>query len=97
MVFNSGIKVALDLYYTVPDQAVSVFTAVEAVLLGLGFAYGDIIGGLWLIMISLIALKGNVFKRGLNYLGILIGFIGIVSIIPILNDLAGAFGILLII
>lgn len=97
MVFNSGIKVAVDLYPVDPIQAVSVFSAVEAVSLGLGFAYGEIIGGIWILMISLIALKANVFKKGLNYLGMFIGVLGIVSIIPILNDLAGAFGILQII
>ncbi len=97
MVFNSGIKVAVDLYAIDPVQAVSVFTGVEAVSLGLGFAYGEIIGGLWIFTISLIALRGNVFQKGLNYLGLVIGIIGIISIIPMLNDLAGLFGILLII
>jgi len=97
MVFNSGIKVAVELYITNPVQAVSVFSAVEAVSLGLGFAYGEIIGGLWILTISLICLKNNVFQKGLNYLGLAIGVIGIISIIPILNDLAGLFGVLLII
>lgn len=97
MVFNSGIKIVVDLYKVDPVQAVSVFSGVETVSLGLGFAYGEIIGGLWVLTISLIALKGNVFKKGFNYLGLTIGVIGIISVIPILNDFAGAFGVLQII
>lgn len=97
MIFNTGIKVVLDLYSTDPVQAVTVFLGIEAVSLGIGFAYGEIIGGLWVLMISITALKGKVFQKGLNYLGIFIGLVGIISIIPIINILTGVFGILLIV
>ncbi|MDA3932372.1 MAG: DUF4386 family protein [Tenericutes bacterium] len=97
MIFNSGIKVAVELYVTDPAQAVTVFTSVEAVSLGLGFAYGEIIGGLWILLISIIALRANIFNKGLNYFGIVIGVVGIISIITILNDIAGLFGVLLIV
>ena len=97
MIFNTGIKVVVDLYSTDPDQAVNVWLGIEAVSLGLGFAYGEILGGLWILMVSIIALKGSIFKKGLNYLGIFIGLVGIISIIPILNAITGVFGILLIV
>lgn len=97
MVFNSGIKVTADLYAVDPIQALYVFTGVEAVSSGLGFGYGEILGGVWILLISLTALKENAFKKGLNYLGLVIGVIGIISIIPMLNDLAGVFGVLQII
>ncbi len=97
MVFITGIKVTVDMYTVNQVEATTIFTAIETVSLGLGFAYGEIMGGLWILTISIIALNGKAFQKGLNYLGIVIGGIGILSIIPALNEIGGLFGVLLIV
>lgn len=48
---------------------------------------------MWTLLISLAALQAGVLPKFLNYLGLFIGAVGIVSILPGLTDLVGIFGI----
>jgi hypothetical protein len=60
---------------------------------GLGNGNGEILGGLWTLLISLAALRAGGLSKGLNILGLITGAVGIFSIIPGLTDLTGAFGL----
>lgn len=88
MVFNVGMGVVADLYATDPGQATAVWTAIDAVANGIGGGV-ELLGGLWTLLVSLAALRAGVFGKGLNYLGILVGIAGTMTIIPALGELGG--------
>lgn len=86
MVANIGAGVVVDLYGQNPAQAVSVWLAIEPVADGLGGAI-EIVGGLWVLLLSWAALRAGEFPKALNYLGLVIGAAGTLSAIPFLKDL----------
>ncbi len=92
MVANAGIAPVVALYGKDPAQAASTWLAIESVANGLGGANGEILGGLFALLISWAAVQVNGLPKGLNYLGILVGLAGIISTVPGLSDLSGLFG-----
>ena len=98
MVANAGLDAIVPLYAKDPAQAALTWQGIEAVSHGLGFGNGDILGGLLTLLVSLAALRTGELPKGLNILGLLVGAVGILSIIPGLTELmAGIFGLGLII
>lgn len=79
-----------DLYSKNPAQAEIVWVALMAVENGI-VSGNELIGGLWILMISWIALRHGRLRRALNYVGLIIGLAGIVSIIPPLTEVAATF------
>lgn len=92
MVSNAGIAPVVGLYDQDPAQAAVVWLGIESVANGLGGANGEILGGLWTLLVSWTALRAGKLSRFLNYLGVGVGAVGIISTIPGLKDLAGIFG-----
>jgi hypothetical protein len=97
LVFNFGAAAVIDLYDKSPVQAVSAWQAIEPVAEGLGSAQGELLGGLWVLLISLAALRTAALPKALNWLGILIGTAGIISVIPVLLEARYIFGLLQIV
>ena len=94
MVSNAGIAPVVALYAKDPAQAALTWQGIETVANGLGNGNGEILGGLWTLLVSLAGLRTGGLPRSLNILGILVGVVGIISIIPGLTDLmTGAFGL----
>ena len=94
MVANAGIAPVVALYAQDPAQAALTWQGIEAVANGLGNANGEILGGLWTLLVSLAALRAGGLPKGLNLLGLVVGAVGIISIIPGLTDLlTGVFGL----
>ena len=94
MVANAGLDVIVPLYAKDPAQAALTWQGIEAVSHGLGFANGDILGGLLTLLVSLAALRAGGLPKGLNMLGLLVGAVGIISIIPGLTEMmVGIFGL----
>lgn len=93
MVSNAGIRPVIALYASDPAQAAITWQGIEAVTGGLGNGNGEILGGLWTLLVSLAALRAGGLSKGLNILGLIAGTVGILSIIPGLTDLTGAFGL----
>lgn len=93
MVANAGLSVVVPLYAKDPAQAALTWQAIEVVADGLGNANGEILGGLFTLMISLGGLRTGGIPRGLNLLGLGVGALGIVTLVPVLTDLAGVFGL----
>jgi len=61
---------------------------------GLGNSNGEILGGLLTLLVSLAALRAGGLPKGLNLLGLLVGAVGIISIIPALTEMmTGVFGL----
>ena len=92
MVANAGIAPVVALFGKDPAQAALIWLAIESVANGLGGANGEILGGLMTLLISWAALQVSGLPKWLNYLGILVGVVGLISTVPGLGDLAGLFG-----
>jgi Domain of unknown function (DUF4386) len=92
MVIINDLKVVTNLYNQDPTRATSVYLALSAVEEGLGGAI-ELPGGLWIILVSCIALASNRLPRFLNYLGILVGMAGIATLIPNLDNATYIFGL----
>lgn len=93
MVANAGIAPVVALYATDPAQAALTWQCIEIVAAGLGNANGEILGGLWMLLVSLAALRAGGLPKGLNIIGLLVGAVGIITLIPALNALTGVFGL----
>ncbi len=93
MAANAGLTTIVALYAKDPTQAVLTFQAMESITNGLGNANGEILGGPLTLLVSLAALWTGGLPKGLNTLGVLVGSVGIITIIPALNDLVGVFGL----
>jgi hypothetical protein len=92
MVFNIGMETVLDLFGKEPAQAESVWLAVNSVHLGLGGG-NEIVGGLWVLLLSWAALRAGGLPRALNYLGVLCGVAGILTLVPALEMIGLIFGL----
>jgi hypothetical protein len=93
MVANAGLATIVPLHAVDPAQAASTWQGIEAVANGLGNANGEILGGFWVLLISLSALRASGLPKALNFLGLVVGVVGIITIIPGLTDLVGVFGL----
>ena len=93
MIANAGIAPVVALYAEDPSQAALTWLGIETVTNGIGNGNGEILGGLWTLLISWAALRAGGLPKGLNFLGLLVGVAGILSLSPGLTDLTGLFGI----
>jgi len=94
LVFNAGMAAAVGVYPSDPGQAAALWQAVEPVAQGLGGSGGEILGGLWVLLVSVTVLKGKALSRALGWLGMTVGLMGLISVIPPLKDAGIAFGLL---
>jgi hypothetical protein len=97
LVFNFGMETVVALYDTNPLQAVAAWQAIEPVTEGLGGAGGEILGGLWVLLVSWAALRTGGLPKILGWLGVAIGLVGIASVVPALRDAQMVFGMLQIV
>jgi hypothetical protein len=86
MVANVGIGRVVDLYSIDPVQAGSTWLALDMMVLGLGGG-NEIAGGLWVLLVSWAALRAGGLPRALNYLGVVAGVAGLLTVIPVLEVL----------
>jgi hypothetical protein len=92
MIFNIGMDNVVSLYSTDPTQATTVWLAIESVCTGIGGG-NEMLGGLWMLLISWAALQARGLPKILNYLGLGIGAAGILSALPGLSDVGLLFGL----
>jgi hypothetical protein len=90
MIANIGLGAVIELSAKEPEQAMTAWRAINSVVEGLGGG-NEIVGGLWVLLLSIAALKGNELPKLLNYLGLFIGFAGILTIYPadVLTEIFG--------
>ena len=82
MVFNHGMAVVVDQQTTDPQQASSTWQVMEPVAAALGGTGGDVLGGVWFLLVSWAALRARVFQRPLNWLGLGVGAAALLSVVP---------------
>lgn len=96
MIGNIGLGTVADLHDTNPAGAEPVWSALDSIQNGLGGG-NEIAGGVWVLLVSIAALRGRHFSKALNYLGIVSGVAGLVTIVPALEVVGAVFGIGLIV
>lgn len=97
MVFIVGMNSVVDLHATDPAGAVVAWQAIYPVTLGLGGAGGEVLGGTWLLLVSLVAWRGHALPTWLNWFGLIAGAAGLISAVPGLAAVAVVFGLLVIV
>ncbi len=88
MLLINDAGVVANLYDKDPAQAATVWLALSTVEEGLGGAI-ELPGGLWVLLASWAAMRAGGLPRALNYLGVVIGAAGILTVVPALGDLGG--------
>lgn len=90
MIANIGLSAVLDLSNKDPEQAMTVWRAIYAVVEGLGGG-NEVVGGLWVLLLSVAALKGDELSKRLNYFGLFVGIVGILTVYPaeVLTEIFG--------
>ena len=96
MIANVGAGVVVELYGRQPEAAATVWLSLMVMINGLGGG-NEIVGGLWLMLVSLSVLRVPALPRALGYLGIVVGMAGLVTTIPMLREAGSAFGLGLIV
>jgi hypothetical protein len=97
MIFNAGAAAVVGLHAAHPAQAVATWQAIETVAQGLGGSGGELLGGLWVLLVSAAALRTGGLPKVMNWLGVAIGVAGVLSVVPALDSLAYGFGSLQIV
>ncbi len=92
MIANIGTASVVDLYEQHPQQAFSLWLAISTIQEALGGG-NEVVGGLWLVLLSSAALSSGLLPKALNYLGVLVGSAGVLTVVPTLPMLMDVFGL----
>jgi len=96
MITNIAYATVSDLQATDPEMASTVWASLDAVTNGLGGG-NEVLGGIWVLGISVVALRERLFARWINYLGVVMGISALLTIVPALEDVGAVFGLGLIV
>lgn len=86
-----GMDMIIDLVNDKPDVAIALFYSNNMMVDALGGGI-ELVGGLWVLLISIVGLRDQQFSKGLNLLGIWVGVFGVLTIlhtIPYLKEIFG--------
>ena len=93
MIYIVGMETVVILQTTNPEQAATVWLAIGSIFNGLGGGV-EVVGGIWVILLSVAGLRSGNFARALHYLGFVVGAAGVVSVIPAAAEIsASIFGL----
>ena len=92
MVANVGLDAVAGLHDQDPAQALTLWQHITTLQDALGGGV-ELVGGLWVLLVSVVALRGEALPRFLNVLGLLVGACGIATALPGLGDLGAVFGL----
>ncbi|WP_083914508.1 DUF4386 family protein [Ilumatobacter nonamiensis] len=92
MISNIGIEAVADLADTDPDQAISVWSSIDIVTNGLGGG-NELVGGIWILLVSLAGHLTNRLPRWLNLVGIVTAIAGVVTVVPAFEVVEMVFGL----
>ena len=93
MIYIVGMETVVALQATNPEQAATVWLAIGSIFNGLGGGV-EVVGGIWVILLSVAGLRSGNFGRALHYLGYVVGAAGVVSVIPAAAEItASIFGL----
>ncbi|NMP15896.1 DUF4386 family protein [Thalassotalea sp. Y01] len=81
MLANIGLSHAVNLMDVSAEKAFDMWRTISVIIESLGGG-NELVSGLWVLLISVAALKSKTFSRGLNYLGVFVGIAGVATIYP---------------
>lgn len=81
MISNIGIEVVADLAGSHPGDAPAVWSSIDAVTNGLGGG-NELLGGLWIGLVSVAALASGALPKALNWLGVTTAVAGLATLAP---------------
>jgi hypothetical protein len=82
--YNVGMETIADLFAKDPAQATTVWLAIRTVYDGLTGV--EVLGSIWVLLVSWAALRGGGLPKPLIYLGVVIGVAGLLTVVPALFD-----------
>ncbi len=82
MIANIGLNSVIEIGTNEPEKAMLIWSSVSIISEGLGGG-NEVVGGIWVLLLSIIALKGQLFSKPLIFLGIVVGTAGILTIYPL--------------
>ena len=92
MTSNIGITAVADLNETDPAAAEALWSSISTVTDGLGGG-NELVGGMWILLVSLAAWGTKGLPTGLNVLGIISAAAGLITLVPGLSDVGMIFGL----
>ena len=92
MISNIGIEAVADLAESDPGAAAALWTSIDTVTNGLGGG-NEIVGGLWILLVSIAGLLSTRLPRWLNLVGVLTGVAGAATIVPGFESVEMVFGL----
>ncbi|PWL31207.1 hypothetical protein [uncultured Roseivirga sp.] len=96
MITNIGLEATLTRQPKNIQQASQLWLTIETLQNGLGGGV-EVVGGIWVLLVTLAGLKAHQLPKAMHWLGLLVGLAGILTVIPGLGDLGVVFGLLQII
>lgn len=81
MIFVIGLRSVIDLAPTNIERASETWHIVTLLTESLGGG-NELVGGIWVLLISLCNLSSKIFSRWLNYIGLFVGASGIATVYP---------------
>ena len=94
----NNLSTVVELYGKNPAQAATVWLTLDSVETGLGAGGGEtIVTALWFLLLSWTAFQARELPRVLNYLGVVLGVAGILSVVLASLGLSAVYGLGLII
>ncbi|MFK8017880.1 MAG: hypothetical protein AB8G17_20835 [Gammaproteobacteria bacterium] len=92
MIANIGHSAVIELFTENRDQAITLWLAIATVQEALGGG-NEIVGGLWVLLLSVAALASGGLPKGLNIVGLLVGLAGILTVVPTFSVFMDIFGL----
>jgi hypothetical protein len=92
MIHNIGINAVADLDDTDPAAAEALWSSIDTVTEGLGGG-NELVGAMWILLVSLAAWGTGRLPAGLNVLGIVSAAAGLITLVPGLSDVGMVFGL----
>lgn len=82
MIANIGLNHVIENGMKAPEDTMLIWSSISIVTEGLGGG-NEIVGGIWVLLISLFSLKEKLFSIPLTALGIIVGIAGILTVYPL--------------
>ncbi len=91
MIGTTGLGVVLKVAASDPEKAMNIWQIVSLITQSIGGG-NELLGGLWVLLVSIAGLQNQNFAKPLNYLGCFVGIAGIATVYPA-EVLTMAFGL----
>jgi hypothetical protein len=92
MVASVGLEAVAAIHTRDVAQATATWVAIDAIQSGLGGGV-ELVGGVWVLLISAASFQSAALPKVLGCVGMFVGLAGVLTVVPMLKDLAMVFGI----